>query len=144
MLELLFYSLAAFGLVYIVGHARISLRPREWLADVGLGEEFGCTEPGCAWRRAKPINPEEPFYCPRHGKAEPVPFVRWYHHPARWLLSLIECPACLGFWVGLGVGYWYPYIIPVIVPGPSAALALGLYTCAVGFLLGRATGLIRQ
>lgn len=44
------YTLAAFGLAWVVGHAKVSLRPREWLAERGrvgvfVVELLEC--PGC-------------------------------------------------------------------------------------------------
>lgn len=46
-MNLLIYSLAAFGLAWIVGHSKISLLPREWVATksrflVSLLECVGC------------------------------------------------------------------------------------------------------
>lgn len=61
---------------------------------------------------------------------------------ASFLLALIECVACLGFYVGLGAGYelaraWGMVTLPTM-------LALGLYTCGINYLLGRATGLLKE
>jgi hypothetical protein len=147
VVELFFYSLAAFGLSYIIGHARVSLGVREWMASIGLDTVWVCKEKeklGCTWQRDRHPTAETHFYCPMHSGADKVDVTRWYHHPAIWIVQLIECPACSGFWIGLATGSLYPYIVPIVVPGPSAALALGLYTCAVGFLLGRATGWLKE
>lgn len=57
------------------------------------------------------------------------------------LLSLVECPACLGFWVGLVVGF---QICAQLGQPRLLAIALGFYTTGVNFLLGRATGLIEH
>ena len=102
---LLFYTVAAFGLAYILGHAQISLGIRTRLFDL-------------CW-------------------------------PTKWLVELVECPACfgthLGFWFGvLAPAAWTIAIIPVPLPlnWLTAGVWLGLYTAGAGFLLGRATGLI--
>lgn len=89
---LAFYTVAAFGLAYVVGHSVISRPVREVIA---------------LW-------------------SEP-------------LITLIECPACLGWWVGLGAG------IGLALAGRLAwalILALAFYTAGANFILGRATGLI--
>lgn len=52
----------------------------------------------------------------------------------RWLVALVECPACLGFWVGLFVGLYLGW-------GPSA-LALALFTSGSNLLLGKLTRLM--
>lgn len=60
-----------------------------------------------------------------------------------WLLELIECPACLGAWVGgfVGIGVSYHF---GLTAGESFIVALGLacYTAGVNYILGRLTGLI--
>lgn len=61
-----------------------------------------------------------------------------------WFLLLIECPACLGFWVGLVGGLLLPMLPPAPFQGWLAAPALGFATCAVGYILGRATGWIQE
>lgn len=83
---LLLYFLAAFGFAFIVGHSKISLAFREWLAARGaLGE---------------------------------------------WLASLLECPACLGFWIGIAAVFTGVIHVPLDVPfGPKWFAAL-LFACA--------------
>ncbi len=105
-LALVFYALCAFGLAYILGHARISLAARSWLA------------------------------------ADPLKVWTFF-------VELVECPACFGFWEGVAFGAlapqpWLDSLVPFVMPRWGAALALGLFTCAVGFLLGRATGWLRE
>lgn len=51
-----------------------------------------------------------------------------------WCLALIQCPACLGFWIGLLVGLFHND-----APSP---IALGFYTAGVNFILGKLTKLI--
>lgn len=55
--------------------------------------------------------------------------------PLYWPLALIECPACLGFWLGLATGAWISH-------DWFFALMSGLFTMATNFVLGRMTGLI--
>ena len=111
-MSLWFYSLAAFGLAYIVGHSSISL-PFRMLMDPGEN----ITTPPQAFRA--------------------------------FLLMLLECPACFGFWTGAcagllhayAVGSWMPESL-VVLPKPLFILGLGLYTTGSNYLLARLTKLI--
>lgn len=116
MIQLIIYSIAAFGLAYIIGHAQITNFIRiffwEYCWFEGMRVETG-------------------------GR-----------YPFRILVELMECPACLGWWIGfisglVGLFTQYqdvqlihigpPWIFPVI---------LGLYTSGTNFILGRYTRLI--
>ena len=67
----------------------------------------------------------------------------------RWLVDLLQCPACLGFWIGAGF-----VVVDARFFGATAALGLdhlpavalvliyGLATAASNFILGALTGLI--
>lgn len=59
--------------------------------------------------------------------------------PAVWLVLLLECPACLGAWVGFAAGFWWP-----VADFPRAIVVLGaaFFTAGSNFLLGRITGLM--
>lgn len=61
------------------------------------------------------------------------------------LTALIECPACLGFWIGAATGFvWAP---PVWFPSTSViawSFALQFYTPATNYLFGRATRLMEE
>lgn len=111
MLGLFFYSVAAFGLAYIVGHSGISL-PFRMLLDPG--EELAT--PGQAARS--------------------------------FVLMLMECPACFGFWTGVFSGMLYLGMDGTHYPkeGPLAkflfAAGLALYTTGSNFILARFTKLI--
>jgi hypothetical protein len=151
MIALLFYTVAAFGLCYIVGHARVSLGVREWMATVGTWDEWQCIVPDCTWSLFDDgRKSHSEVRCPEHSSSMPVSVdcpqtkwvhrVRWFHWPLGWFLSLIECPACLGFWLGLAAGLAWPSLD--LGPGSYHAPAVALYTCGANFLLGRATGLI--
>lgn len=60
------------------------------------------------------------------------------------LVQLLECPACLGFWVGL-VCVMGAFFLQVQIPHQRLVLpALPFYNAGAGFLLGRATGWIRD
>jgi hypothetical protein len=99
VIPLAFWFLVAFGLCYVVGHAKVSLGVREWLAS---------------------------------------------HRRLRTVVELIECPACLGFWLGLVGGLCWPWLLPVGYPQWASAPLLGLATSASGYILGRATGWISE
>lgn len=65
--------------------------------------------------------------------------VRPWHRTRTWFLTLLECPACLGFWQGLLYGAlarpaWNPY--------PWYVLAL--ITCATNLYLAKITGLMDE
>lgn len=111
MLGLLFYTVAAFGLAYIVGHSAISL-PFRVLMDPGE-------------------NLKSPAEAAR-----------------AWILMLIECPACFGFWEGLFFGMLYAAADGPLYPREGAlakvlwAVGLALYTCGANFILARLTSLI--
>jgi hypothetical protein len=56
--------------------------------------------------------------------------------PREWIIELIECPACLGTWIGAIYGLafqplWCPWWM------------LALFTAGSNFTLGRLTGLIK-
>lgn len=48
-----------------------------------------------------------------------------------WLLSLLECPACTSFWLGL---LFSP------IAGPFQRLQFALFTCGMSFLLATFAG----
>lgn len=111
MMGLFFYTFAAFGLAYIVGHSSISLPFRMALDP---GEEL--TRPGQALRA--------------------------------FVLMLIECPACFGFWTGAFAGLLYVAVDGTYYPKEGAlarfmfAAGLALYTAGTNFTLSRLTNLI--
>jgi hypothetical protein len=95
-MSLLFYTVAVFGLCYILGHAKISLRARVVAADFG--------------------------------------------GLALWLVELVECPACLGTWLGFAAGFLWPSLVPF----GYAPVMLALWTCGTGYILGRSTGWLTE
>lgn len=102
---LVLYFLSAFGFAFIVGHSKISLPFREWLAPV-------VQVPG-----------PQPFF-----------------HLRAFLLALIECPACLGFWIGVIV--FATHIVTLPLPFWLGLSLLALSTCAVNLLLAKYVGLV--
>lgn len=116
------YMLAAFGLAYIVGHSAISLPIRLKLGGVP----------------AKFVPAEKEGDQPKTIPAIPGAF-----GPAGdFLVVLLECPACFGFWLGIGAAYAgvtfpdfpaIPHVWPVM---------LGCLTAGINFILGRLTKLI--
>lgn len=70
---------------------------------------------------------------------DPVSGTMRFRFVRTWLLALIECPACLGFWQGLLFGAlvrptWNPYHWSV----------LALITCATNLILAKVTGLLEE
>lgn len=110
MISLVIYTVAAFGLAYIVGFSKISLPVRNW------------------------IDP---------GVPKIVSFAELFR---RFVLSLIECPACFGFWIG----FWFAAYVPTPSLFPELKikffwmLMLACYTSGSNFILGNATRLITE
>ncbi len=118
VLPLTIYVFCAFGLAYIVGHAVVTRGLREWAYGWGI------------WRRLVRVDTTAAI---KPGSTTREPSL----YPLRWLVILIECPSCCGFWEGLAVG-WYLWH----AAGP--AVIAGLYTTSTNFFIGRATGLIAK
>jgi hypothetical protein len=63
-------------------------------------------------------------------------------HTAGWLLTLIECPACFGFWEGVVAA------LLILTPGLIGdvffmnVIAWALFTSGSNFLLAKLTGLM--
>jgi len=103
MIDLIFFTMACFGLMYVIGHSVISLSIRERIAR--------------------------------------LPAPRWRF----WFITLIECPACLGFWIGLAAGlFGYVPILVLLspIPHPILAIVWGLYIAGTNYVLARQTALI--
>lgn len=76
-------------------------------------------------------------------------FREWVAARSVWGIALLECPACLGYWIGLASGLFdlpglfghsfmpVPWLIRIY-----AAIVLGFYTGATNYALGRLTSLI--
>lgn len=116
MLLILFYSMVAFGVAYCIGASKISLMWRTPLAAAAkVGAEAG---------------------------VKPPQFVGGMI--AFFLLTLIECPACTGFW--LGVGFARLEAAREFLPGSlwTTAWLWGFWTVASNLILARLAGISAQ
>lgn len=98
VIALAVYTLAAFGLAFVLGFAEITVAARDWLMKKGV--------------------------------------------VLQWFVKLLECPACVGFHIGL----WYalvasPEFMVTLKGGP---VELAFFTAATNFVIGRSTGLIQE
>lgn len=114
MITVILYLLANFGFAYIVGFSKISVGARELL------------DPGVALIDGRPKFKSV-------GQA-----VRY------WLLSLLECPSCIGFWTGGASGVLLvPNIIPPLWTQPQAMFVFfGCVVAGSNLLCARAARLI--
>lgn len=67
----------------------------------------------------------------------------WAKVSTRWLLALLECPACVSFWLGFFATILAPTSIVSDTPILLSALFLGLANCGAVLALGMVTGLIK-
>lgn len=107
------YLIAAFGLAYIVGHSTISLPVRVWLGGSPAKPDLNLT--------AVP------------GALGPL---------GDWLVTLLECPACFGFWTGIAASFLGVAFPELVTHRLVAPLALGCLTSGSNFIVGRLTKLI--
>lgn len=63
--------------------------------------------------------------------------------PGVFLVRLLECPVCFGFWTGVVAGPLFnPIDLPVLSMGPVMhALITGIFTAGTNLILGRLGGL---
>lgn len=54
-----------------------------------------------------------------------------------WLVAMLECPVCFGFWFGLAAGWW---LNPLAI-GARPALATALVTAGMNLITARLGGL---
>jgi len=116
------WTLAAFGLAYIIGHSTITLPFRTWLIG--------------PMRLDRQVNDQDQIVSEHWA-----PEVWWRGK----VVQFLECPACLGFWEGVAGGIWSAAAGggSSAVPPWSLPIAAALYTCATNFLLARASGLMK-
>ncbi len=65
-------------------------------------------------------------------------------HLITWTLNLIECPACLGFWLGLAAGATGAAPWPLVTTIWLNALGWAFATCGAHYLLASWTGWINE
>lgn len=115
--------LGGFGFAYITGHSKISLPFRVLLG----GAEAPVDSEG------NPVGPP---------RAPLIPYV------GPFLITMIECCACQGFWVGAAIGavIGVPDGFMIGFPYPMIAIvwliSFGCVVSGSNFIIGRATGLI--
>lgn len=131
---MILFLLAAFGLAYICGHSTISLPLRKWMG----GTPFRVRVKG---EIIEGVSPEDAKLL---DGAQLVPAKPGAFGPfGDFLTSLIECPACFGFWIGLVAGL--TGFVPMPHEGISAfawPMTLGCITAGSNFGLSRLTRLI--
>ena len=70
----------------------------------------------------------------------------WLAKRSEYLTELIECPACLSWWVGLLIGGFNPAYANSLIGCSEvthiAATAFALFSCGCSAIIGLATGLI--
>lgn len=117
------FFLGQFGFAYIVGHSAISA-PFRYL-----------------------FSPE--MYVPEGQDAPPEPVPGRLNAARHWLTSLLECPACLGFWTGGFGAVLFGSAVGIVAHAPDNALDrmvlfvfFGCCTAGSNFLLSRLSRLI--
>jgi len=103
------WTVAAFGAAYVLGHSIATQRLREIL--------YGPVDRDGDGEVSEPIPPRSTL------RRIPV--------------MLLECPACLGFWLGLGAGFF------ICGSNPDAVIILisAFYTAGSNFILAKLTKL---
>lgn len=135
------WFLAAFGFAYVVGHSKISLGIRMLLG----GHESEALTVECLKQAERELRrelkdppgpiPEELIQRRSFQNAAPlIPKL------GPWLAALMECVACVGWWLGLGAGFLG--VLQLGVAPWFAALILAFATSAVNLLLGKFVGIV--
>lgn len=119
------YLLFAFGLAYIVGHSTISLPFRIFLGGTPA-KHFDPLDLASTTSASVPAKP---------GALGPL---------GDFLCALIECPACFGFWIGLGYGFTGLLAPPadLIAVHYLWPVMLGCVTAGSNYAVSRLTRLI--
>jgi len=61
------------------------------------------------------------------------------------LVALVECPPCLGFWCGLAYGFAFrPSWAESFYVTDKGVIELALYSCGSNLILARVVGLIKE
>lgn len=110
------WFVVAFGFALVIGHSKISIAFRELLA----GLPASVAENGARL-------PEVPALIPGAGP---------------WIAALLECPMCLGWWVGFVAGASGFIALPLNgLPWWGAGLFLAFATSGVNLLLAKYVGI---
>lgn len=106
--EFVLFAFAAFGLSYVLGHSTLSYPFRDSVYNFAMRK----TTQGLGG----------------------VALIRWI---ALWFIKLIECPACLSFWIGFAFARY---------DGASwiNAFGFGLSLCGTSLTLALTSGLIAR
>lgn len=125
-LGIVIFAFAAFGLAYVIGYSKITLEIREWLAEP------------VEYLNTKVTDAHGPGL--EQGTAYRPPLLA-----ARWLLALMECPACLGW----HIGFWASIVIERqansgFLNALLNALLFAFFITGTNYILGRYTGLIKD
>lgn len=136
----LFHLLVAFGLAYVVGMSEITEPLRTQVSEAHFWKHGSVRCDGCAAEfSVEQTWNERTFTCPGcKGECRRVvlrdPF----------LLRMLECPACFGFWIGLAFGFIYvPSALGLEVWAALLVAPLfGLATLGSNLILAKNTGLM--
>lgn len=113
VLLLLVYTMCAFGLAYSLGSSKLSLVWRSLLAHlVAAGK-----------------------------KPEASSALRLFGALASFVLVLIECPACTGYWIGVACAQTETAQSVLKAEPFEASLIFGFWTVATNLILARLAGL---
>lgn len=118
------YFLAAWGLSYIMGIAQISLSLRVLLGGIPASPAVPAQKVIDIAGNSVTIHPALDA---REEVAPVIPVV------GPFLVDLLECPACSGFWIGIAGSFW----LPMVLGGNPVAwsVIMGCATCGVNFLI---------
>lgn len=141
---LLIYILSLFGFTYVVGQSAISLPFRQWMRGTRFSVNRRC--PKCRRTDAAirnlwfDVDAKTPLIacagCKHSWKEE--------HRLGWWFLDLIECPACLSTWCGIGIAIFLPETAKQIAPVDFYRIVLPLLSAGSSALLGLVTGLMHS
>lgn len=141
MIALALFFFAAFGFAFIVGHSKISLPFRIWVGGITRAVDETASDEWTERVREQLVKlGKDPHWVSRPLVPVLGPF----------LVALVECVGCLGWWTGAVVGALCPAFVQLAAPGIdelalswwSCGLILGLATSGVNMLLGKFVGMV--
>lgn len=135
----LFHILVAFGAWYAAGRAKVSQPFRELWSDWHFhtdGGEVYC-EHCDQVLSALNTRTDRGYICPGcKGECKRLP------HAEPFLLDMIECPACLGFWFGVLFSITAVSSLSSTLVGVFSAPLFGFATLATNLIIAKKTGLM--